>query len=188
MSAPYTLRVRSQVGTWRVANISPNETFGELKERLQKEHDAHFRSQGFAVDPARKQLLSDDVTIAEAKLSNGHLLFADVDEFKVGAHEAHSGKKLISKDGHIMVQDADTAISNLGFRPGMLPLRSMKMQWTLKEFVNLDEQFVYKMKAQEKSFCPLASLNSSAIQEFQNYMRQFNFHIIRFVFFVSFFY
>lgn len=173
------IRVRSQVGTWKVPGVKSDETFGELKERLQREHDAHFKTKGFSLDPQGKQLLSEDLTIAEAKLPNGALIFADVDEHKVGAHEAHSGKKTISKDGHIMVQQADQAINASGFRPGMLPLRSMKMQWTLKEFVSLDEQFIYKMKAQEKSFCTLASLNSNAIQNFQNYMRNFDFHTIR---------
>ena len=173
------IRVRSQVGTWKVKGVRPNDTFADLKERLRTEHDAHFRSSGFSLDPQGRNVLFDDVTIAEAKLGNGDMIFADVDEHKVGAHEAHSGKKTISKDGHILVQAADQAINASGFRPGMLPLRSMKMQWTLKEFVDLDEQFVYKMKAQEKSFCTLASLNSNAIQNFQNYMRNFDFRTLR---------
>jgi nuclear protein localization family protein 4 len=179
----YTIRVRSQVGTWRVPNISANDTFGELKERLQKEHDAHFKKNGFSLDPSGKQLLMDDLTIAEAKLANGAMVYADVDEFKVGAHEAHTGKKTITKDGHIMYQHADEAIESTGFRPGMLPLRSMKMQWTLKEFVDLDEQFCYRMKAQEKSLCKIATLNTTALAAFQNYLRQFDFRTIRFLLF-----
>ncbi len=62
---------------------------------------------------------------------------------------------------------------------GMLPLRSMKMQWTLNEFVSLDEQFQYKIKAPEKGICKLASIDSTAIEEFQNYMRNFDFRIMR---------
>ena len=53
------------------------------------------------------------------------------------------------------------------------------MQWTLNEFVSLDEQFQYKIKAPEKGICKLASIDSTAVAEFQNYMRTFDFRVMR---------
>ncbi len=179
--APFMLRVRSQIGTWRINNISPNDNFGVLRERLQKEHNAEFQRHrdSFSRDPGGKQLFEDELTIQQAGLNNGDMIYTTVDDGKVGIHEASTSKKTITKDGRIIAQHADQSIQSTGFRPGMLPLRSMKMHWTLNEFVRLDEQFIYKMKAQEKSNCSSASINSDALQDFQSYMRNFDYRVIR---------
>lgn len=174
-----TLRVRSQIGTWRVNNVSSSDDFQQLKERLQKEHGADFTRPQFSKDPSGKELLKDTMLISEAGLKNGDMIYADLDEQKVGIHEASTGKKMITKDGKIVAQDMERSIQATGFRPGMLPLRSMKMQWTLNEFMSLDEQFVYKLKAQEKAICTVATLNTAPLQEFQNYMRSYDFRMIR---------
>lgn len=107
------------------------------------------------------------------------MIYAEVDENKVGVHESSTSRKKITKDGHIVSQDVESSLAQSGFRPGMLPLRSMKMQWTLNEFVALDEQFIYKVKAQEKSNCKIASINASSMVSFQNYMRMLDFRSIR---------
>ncbi len=174
-----TLRVRTQIGTWRLANVSPQDTFRWLRERLQTEHHATLGRNCFSLDPCGTQSIADDRTVREEKLQNGHMLYVNVDESKVGVHEACTSHKYITKDGKIVHQDAETALKSTGFRPGMLPLRSMKIRWTLNEFVALDEQFVYRVKAQEKSGCSLASLDSSALSGFQTYMRQFDFRTVR---------
>lgn len=167
------------MGTWRLSNISPQDSFRSLRERLQEEHHAVLGKNCFSLDPSGSRALSDDDTVRDAKLKNGDMIYAQVDESKVGVHEASTSKKLITKDGKIVHQDAETALKSTGFRPGMLPLRSMKMHWTLNEFVSLDEQFVYKIKSQEKSGCSLASLESTALAGFQSYMRNFDFHTMR---------
>eukprot|EP01036_Dinobryon_divergens_P035903 gene35903-46613_t len=97
----------------------------------------------------------------------------------MGVHESSTGKKQITKDGHIVAQDVASSLKSNGFRPGMLPLRSMKMQWTLNEFVALDEQFVYKVKAPEKGICQLVSLDTGAVNDFQSYLRNFDFRVMR---------
>lgn len=174
-----TIRVRSQVGTWRLQNVSSEDTFQVVRERLQKEHNAVFRSSALSMDPGRNVLLIDDMTIRDAGLRNGDMIYAEVDEGKVGAHEATTLKKKITKDGQILVQDTHSELQRTGFRPGMMPLRDMKMKWTLAEFVSLDEQFVYKLKAQEKSICKIASIDSSSMAGFQNYMRTLDFRCVR---------
>ena len=122
-----TLRVRTQIGTWRVNNISLSESFQQLRERLEKEHDAQFSRAEFSKDPSGKQLIKETMFISESGLKNGDMIYADVDESKVGIHEASTAKKMITKDGKIVAQDMERSIQATGFRPGMLPLRSMKM-------------------------------------------------------------
>ncbi len=174
-----TLRVRSQIGTWRVQNVSMTDDFRCLRERLQKEHNAEFSRNGFSSDPSGNVIFGDDLTIMEAGLKNGDMIYADVDERKVGVHEATTMKKTITKDGRIMAQEVHTSLQATGFRPGLLPLRSMKMQWTLNEFMQLDEQFVYKVKAQEQSNCTKAVVNEAPLRDFQQYLRAYDYRMIR---------
>jgi hypothetical protein len=44
-------------------------------------------------------------------------------------------------------------------------------------------QFVYKFKNPDKAFCTMASLNSAAIADFQNYMGLFDYQKMRYVYF-----
>lgn len=55
-------------------------------------------------------------------------------------------------------QDFSQYTEQKGFRPGKLPLRSMKMHWTLNEFMDLDEQFKYVLKAPEAAMCTKVSV------------------------------
>lgn len=176
-----TLRVRTQLGTWRINNISLKDTFHDFLHRLEDEYNAYFSRRNIFLDPAGQSSFPNDMTIGEAKLTNGHMVYAFVEEEKCGAHEASTAKKAITKDGVIVNQNTSSALKTQGFRPGMLPLRSMKMQWTLNEFISLDEQFVYKIKHQEKSSCSVVSIDSSALQMFQNYGRQLDFRSIRYI-------
>jgi nuclear protein localization family protein 4 len=176
---PLTLRIRTQVGTWRLANISSNDTFRDVRERLEKEHNVVFKSNVLSMDPGRTVMLSDDLSVKDAGLRNGDMLYAEVDEEQVGAHDQSTGKKKITKDGKIVIQDTPSELQRTGFRPGMMALRDIKMKWTLAEFVSLDDQFTYKIKHQEKSVCKKVSTDATAIDTFQNYVRSLDFRSIR---------
>jgi nuclear protein localization protein 4 homolog len=67
-----------------------------------------------------------------------------------------------------------------GFRKGLLPLRDMKMSWTLSDFVALDAQYEFKIQRQASAVCQQASLDTSAVQEFQAYLAKFSFQRKRF--------
>lgn len=229
------LRVRTQIGTWRVNDVSTTDTFKHIRSKLEDENKIKLTNISFTMDPNGKQIYHDDMTIQQAKLINGTMIYMHLDESNGSSlvvHKASTGLKRIEKDGSIVRQDTSSIFQSNGFRPGMndtlssmsisslyviiainiiiicnhhncqrhtssyfiitityiyhhnhtlgmLPLRSMKMQWTLNEFVSLDEQFQYKIKAPEKGICKLASIDSTAIEEFQNYMRNFDFRIMR---------
>ena len=57
----------------------------------------------------------------------------------------------------------------------MLALKSMKLQWTLKDFVSLDEQFVYKIKSFDASFCTKVTMDQECINNFIGFMQVYDF-------------
>lgn len=101
-----TIRVRTQIGTYRLNDISPSDTVLKLRERLQTEHNASTKA-GLATDTKGTNKLADSVTISDAGLSNGHMLYAEVGEGATitSSTPTSSGesKVVIGKDGNIMV-------------------------------------------------------------------------------------
>lgn len=162
-----------------MSDVNLTDTFDDLLGRLEKEHNIDLCGKFFCVDPSGTNAYPSGMTVRDAKIGNGHMIYLTIDETKMGVHEASTGKKQITKDGNIISQPIESVLNSSGFRPGMLPLRSMKMQWTLNEFIALDEQFEFKIKAQKESICKIASLDSSCIKDFQNYMRNFDFQVMR---------
>lgn len=178
-STSITLRIRTQLGVWRVHNLNTKDTLLTVRQRVQSEHKTDLKGLPFTVDIAGKTSLSDDLTISMAGLSHGDMIYAMVDESKTGLHESSQSGKKIAKDGSIVAQDYSQTSQKNGFRPGLMPLRSMKMAWTLNEFVSLNEQFEFKIKRQEQSICSKACIDRSIIQDFQQYMMNFDYRKMR---------
>lgn len=99
-------------------------------------------------------------------------------------------RRVIDKDGRILLvpNSSEAAASSSsrsggpdrGFRKGLLPLRDMKMSWTLNDFIALDSQYEFKIQRQESAVCKQVSLEVNAIQEFQAYLAKFQFQRKRF--------
>ena len=133
--------------------MSEADTIGSLRTRIEKEHHADLMGRPLSRDPAGLQPIADHLTMKEAKVGNGEMLFAMIDEEVSGVHEqATRTKRTITKEGNIVALDYHSNAASAGFRPGMLPLRSMKMQWTLNEFVSLDEQVLNTVCKRASSF------------------------------------
>lgn len=131
------LRVRSKVGTWRVEGLNPQTTVGELKARVLSEHHvAPHPSQAFSLDPGGQRGMPEDATLEGLGLRHGDLVHFSIREEDCAAE---AGKK-IAADGTIVNKSHDEVANAQGFRPGMRSLRSMKMHWTLTDFVELDSQ------------------------------------------------
>jgi nuclear protein localization family protein 4 len=64
----------------------------------------------------------------------------------------------------------------------MMPLRDIKMAWTLNEFVAMDSQFVFKIQRQEQAVCKQVSLDTASVSNFQAYLQRFQFARKRFAF------
>eukprot|EP00968_Pinguiococcus_pyrenoidosus_P021130 scaffold2679_cov251-Pinguiococcus_pyrenoidosus.AAC.2 len=86
------------------------------------------------------------------------------------AHEAAKAPRMVDADGTVRVAEASS--KQRGFRPGMLPLRAMKMHWTLTDFLDMDNRFVYKMKRQEEGACKGVELQTAVALDFQSVLRQ----------------
>ena len=122
-----------------------------------------------------------NLSVNDAGLEHGAMLYLDVDESQIGVHEkALKTTKVITKEGNIIAQDYHSTAESTGFRPGMLPLRSMKMHWTLNEFTALNDQFEYKIKRQEEAVCKKVSLDTSSLNDFQQYLWNYDYRKIRY--------
>mmetsp|Transcript_39679 Transcript_39679/g.40440 ORF Transcript_39679/g.40440 Transcript_39679/m.40440 type:complete len:258 (+) Transcript_39679:88-861(+) len=175
-----TLRVRTQVGTWRLKDVSPNETIRQLRQRIEKEHKTILVETPISLDPSGERPLDETDTVCRLGLSNGDFLHCQVDETKSGSvHEATRSGKLITKDGNIVAQEYTSQSKQKGFREGMMALGDIKRHWTLDDYLRLDENFVYKLKRQDESVCKKVSLDTAALQDFQQYMWNFNFRRMR---------
>jgi len=157
----FILRIRTQIGTWRLEDVKPTDTIGHLKARLEDEHRTEFLDKPISKDPGGKVTLPLTATVASLGLKNGDMIFASVNEERTGVHEAAHTSRYI-KGGNIVAKDNSHG-SQDGFRPGMMALGDIKKQWTLADFISLDEQFVYKIKSQDKAVCTKVSLNEDSV-------------------------
>lgn len=174
------LRVRTQLGMWRITDVSTNDTFGSLKLRVEQEHKTDLSGRNFTLDANGTNVLHDGSIVREYGLKNGDMVFLMVDETKTGVHEkAHASTKKITKDGDIIAQEFSDVSRRDGFRPGMMALKDMKKQWTLAEFVSLDEQFVYRMKKPDAGYCQTVYADNASIEEFFQHVRRGEFSKMR---------
>lgn len=203
------VRVRSNVGVWRVDDLNDRTaTVSDVLESiaLTRPHVVYERPLSF--DPSCSHPLDTTRTLAEQRIRHGDLIHCRVDPATTAdvtvpsttmedskSHEPpvalaqNSGglpamRRIIDKDGQIKLVPTSEVPSTAdkGFRKGMLPLRDMKMSWTLNDFIALDAQFVFKIQRQEQSMCAQVSLNTSAVADFQAYLQKFQFQQRRYGF------
>jgi len=186
------IRIRSPVGVWRVNDVTERTTVNELLLKISTEHSlnltqAEINSVPLAVvepstgKPGRNLLDYGGLraTLGELGLQHGDLLFLQLSQDRLTVHEESQVAKKITADGRIEAQSFEDRSKKVGFRPGMMSLRSMKMQWTLNDFMELDSQFTYKIKRQEETICKGVTLDSSMCASFQAYLHQFAFQQAR---------
>mmetsp|Transcript_27919 Transcript_27919/g.20913 ORF Transcript_27919/g.20913 Transcript_27919/m.20913 type:complete len:261 (-) Transcript_27919:88-870(-) len=109
-----TLRVRTQVGTYRLNEVSPMDTFEHIKGRLLSEHKANVVGNiSLEAKSSKSTSVADSMTVQEAGLSNGHMLHAEVSSDTTMTTSSSSsasgagGSRLttIGKDGSIIVSE-----------------------------------------------------------------------------------
>ena len=162
------IRVGSKAGTWRLAGVSPDDLFLQLKQRIEAEHGVPTASQQLSRDRAGKETLDDSASLADTGLAqNGQMLYVTFPEDLA----AGGTKKTVQKDGTIVQAEGG---GDAGFRPGMRPLRSIKMHWNLSDFCHMDDQYNFYIKKGERKLGPCSSLalDNELCNDFQNYMRR----------------
>lgn len=93
------LRVRSNVGTWRVEGVDPaSTTVAQLKARVLAEHHVTpHASQVFSLDPGGQRVMPEGATLEALGLRHGDLVHLRIREEDCAAE---AGKK-IAADGWV---------------------------------------------------------------------------------------
>ena len=191
------IRVRSNVGVWRVEGLDEATSTGEtILAEITKTRPHVSYEKPLSRDPACQQPLDLGASLKSQNLRHGSMIHCRVDSSTCATAEApiaaagenESGpsvpkdssnmKRIIDKDGQIKLvpsTEVRSAGDDKGFRRGMMPLRDIKMAWTLSEFEAMDSQFVFKIKRQEQAICSQVSLDSPSIANFQSYLQRFQF-------------
>jgi len=198
------IRVRSNVGVWRVEGLDQATSTGEtILVEIAKTRPHVSYEKPLSRDPACQQPLDLGMSLMSQSLKHGSMIHCRVDPSTcatadaplstAGENESGTGvpqdisnmKRIIDKDGQIKLVPSNeirSSTDDRGFRRGMMPLRDIKMAWTLNEFVAMDSQFEFKIKRQEQAVCSQVSLDSLSIQNFQSYLQRFQFARKRFAF------
>ena len=192
------LRIRSNVGVWRVDGLDEGTaTVADILAGVAAARPHVVYEKPFSFDPPCNEHIDTTKTLSEQGLKHGAMVHCRVDAStcvdvtaKPAADEqqpeaaeqqqkqsSSNMRRVIDKNGSIKLvhSDAPVAAEDKGFRPGMLPLRDMKMHWTLNEFVALDDQYTFKIKRQPEAFSNGVTLDSPSVGDFQTYLRRFNF-------------
>mmetsp|Transcript_1341 Transcript_1341/g.1591 ORF Transcript_1341/g.1591 Transcript_1341/m.1591 type:complete len:507 (+) Transcript_1341:96-1616(+) len=192
--------------------IQPSSTPDDIVEELKQTRPYLEFTMPLSSDPGCTRPLDNTKTLQDQNLSHGSMVYCRVDpssaisseppgaantnggvssgsadsskaDAGVGVGDAKAMKRIIKQDGSIeLVHDPSIVSSDNAFRKGMMPLRDMKMQWTLKEFVAMDEQFNFKIARQKERWVGEGgvSLDQNSANDFQSYLRTFMFQRQRF--------
>mmetsp|Transcript_31942 Transcript_31942/g.37233 ORF Transcript_31942/g.37233 Transcript_31942/m.37233 type:complete len:499 (+) Transcript_31942:146-1642(+) len=205
------IRVQTNIGQWRIGNITPDSTGQDVLNEISKTRPHVSYINPLSLDRVYQTPLNVNQPLSQQSIIHGTMLYCRVDEStavststaaandpnaisEIGQGGVAGGgnpkhlKRVIGADGSIqLVHDPSAATSSGGdksFRKGMLPLRDMKMSWTLKEFVAMDEQFNFKIQRQTERWVGEGgvSLDQESANSFQSYLRTFSFQRQRFGF------
>uniref|UniRef100_A0A7S1XS27 Nuclear pore localisation protein NPL4 C-terminal domain-containing protein n=2 Tax=Phaeomonas parva TaxID=124430 RepID=A0A7S1XS27_9STRA len=173
MSRIGVLRIRSQMGTWRVKDIDGAMTVRELMDRVATEKSLSLsENERLCASPSGSDPLPLDAGLASLNVKHGDMLYIMLTEENQVAHEEAKAPRKVDADGNVRAQEYADGAGRRGFRPGMLPLRAMKMQWTLTDFLDMDARFVFKMKRQEDAACAGVDMETNVARDFQQALRQ----------------
>lgn len=194
------IRVRTNQGLWRVEKLDQNSKPTDIIDQISLTRPNVVYEKSLSFDPACNSPLNMNATLSSQKLGHGSMIHCRVDPSTCATSSSNDSntptkddhntdskhtKRIIAADGSIqLVHDSKQSSSKNGFREGMLPLRDMKMQWTLQEFVDMDSKFEFKIQRQEERWVGKGgvSLDRESANGFQNYLRNFAFQRQRFGF------
>jgi len=193
------VRIRTNVGVWRIENLNDaTATVNDIISGIKLTRPHVVFETAFCTDPGCQQPLNDQILLSSQGVRHGAMIHVKVDsstclETKLDTVDENQTsktstaiRKVIKPDGSIQIEHIDPSLTNKGqdrgFRPGMMALRDMKMSWTLNDFIEMDEKYVFKIKRQDKGSWSSVSLDSSSCQDFYRYLSLFEFKQHRFGF------
>jgi nuclear protein localization family protein 4 len=171
------IRIRSNVGQWRI-EVDRGASVSDLMAKIAETRPDVVYERPLSRDPACSDPLDVRRSLVDQGIDHGGMIHCRVDAATCAEASMESSitnmRRVIAKDGSVQMvhtSESDTR----GFRKGQLPLRDMKMQWTLNDFIALDSQYEFKIQRQEEAICKGVSLDSSSVNSFQTYLRNFQF-------------
>lgn len=195
------IRIRTNVGQWRVESLSLASTGNDILKEISRTRPNVAYTLPLCFDPACTKPIDLNCSMQEQNLAHGSMIFCKVEASSSAVSSTNPSsendggsnsnaasdpkcmKRIIKSDGTIQLVDDPNALSgDNAFRKGMMPLRDMKMKWTLQEFVDMDNQFVFKIQHQKERWVGEGgvSLDNESANEFQKYLRTFKFQRQRF--------
>jgi len=183
IAATMLIRIRTNVGTWRIdlSSAGTDPRIVDLYHAIRAEHgEGLVFTTPLSKDPRGSGVMAED---GESSLSvdlglrNGDMVHGRVDPETVASVGDGGAQSVtfVGTDGNIHRRAATADDLGRSFRPGMQALRDMKMQWTLNDFMAMDDRFVFKIKRQDAADCPHVSMESGEANGFQSYLREFGF-------------
>lgn len=199
------IRVRTNVGVWRVEGLEPTSTGHDILNGIAQTRPHVSYEKPLSKDPSCQVPIDLTKTLLSQDLKHGSMVYCRVDPAScadatvlvaaAAATEAKGSeapskntsnmKRVIDKDGRIRLvpsTEVRSAGEDKGFRRGMMPLRDIKMAWTLNEFMAMDSQFTFKIQRQDQAICKQVSLDTNSVNDFQSYLQRFQFARKRFAF------
>jgi nuclear protein localization protein 4 homolog len=202
------IRVQTNIGQWRV-EVGDGSSVADIERKIAETRPALNYTNPLSLDPSCTQPLDQHASLSSLGLKHGSMIYCRVDASTAAvvsisslesAQEGNQGlasaattagdpkhmKRVIQPDGSIkLVHDPNSAVgSDNAFRKGMMPLRDMKMSWTLAEFNAMEDQFTFRVAAQTERWVGSegVSMEQAEADSFQSYLRQFAFQRQRFGF------
>jgi nuclear protein localization family protein 4 len=187
-----------------VEGLEPTSTGQDILSGIQKTRPHVVYELPLSVDQICQQPIDLRMTLISQDLKHGSMVYCRVDpascadatvampgdapkgpqdtgkddDGKASANIMSNMKRVIDKDGSIKLvptTEVRSSGDDRGFRRGMMPLRDIKMAWTLNEFMELDSQYVFKIQRQDQAVCKQVSLDSPSVNDFQSYLQRFQF-------------
>lgn len=186
------IRVRTNVGVWRIDGLDETEARArDVLEGIRRTRPNVVVEKPLSFDARCESPVDEHETLRAQNLRHGAMVHCRVDpascvEATSEATTASSSanvRRVVDKDGSIKLVAAAGADDGRGFRKGMLALRDMKMHWTLNEFMEMDDQFTFKIKRQKESWIDAKgglSVERSAATDFQRLLSTSRFRRRRF--------
>mmetsp|Transcript_23524 Transcript_23524/g.48950 ORF Transcript_23524/g.48950 Transcript_23524/m.48950 type:complete len:459 (+) Transcript_23524:199-1575(+) len=183
------IRLRTNVGVYRVP-LSPPLTTSSVMSALAASAPGVVVTSPMSFSPYSEGNEPKDPLVEGSdythRLSNGLMIYTFVSPESPSPGSAASStagpKKAsvkVNKDGSISALSYAEANKDSAFRPGMMPLSSMKKHWTLAEFMEMDDTFVFKIKGGGQSSVMNVRMEQNEAQSFQAYMRDQTFQTCR---------
>jgi len=151
-------------------DVEGKNTIADIKSRVEAEHKVKVGE--VSLKPNFSELVKDSDRLDKLGAKNGTMFHMKISG---GVVVVGNTRRELDEKGNVV----NIAADGKGVRPGLQALRDTKLQWTLTDMVELEDNYTYKIKGAKKDLCAKASLDMSACQSFQQYIAKSSYKTCR---------